>query len=201
MASLKLPPAAVLGSHALRIGGQAGTAGVTISERTGVSLCSMLARTGADATLADRVRNEFGADLPRTPRCTGPAAVEFIWAGPNQWLALGEGNDGRAFEQQLRSSLGDTVSLTDQSDGRAILRISGLRARDALAKGAHIDLHPSAFKPRDTAITSIAYVSVHLWQIDNTPIYELAMFRSFALAFWEWLADSAAEYGVATDPS
>jgi sarcosine oxidase subunit gamma len=201
VSSFKLSPAAVLGSHASWIGGQASTAGVTIAERTGVLLCSVLARKGAGATLAERVRNEFGVELPRTPCCTGPGAVEFIWAGPSQWLALGEGNDGRAFEQRLRSSLGGIASLADQSDGRAILRISGLRARDALAKGIHIDLHPSAFKPRDTAITSIAYVSVHLWQIDNTPTYDLAMFRSFAVAFWEWLADSAAEYGVATDPS
>jgi sarcosine oxidase gamma subunit len=29
----------------------------------------------------------------------------------------------------------------------------------------------------------------------------VAMFRSFTVAFWEWLADSAAEYGVATELS
>jgi methylglutamate dehydrogenase subunit D len=201
VSSFGLSPASALISHATRKGGQASAAGVRIAERTGVLLCSVLARKGADAMLGERVRREFGVELPRTPRCTGSGPVEFIWAGPNQWLALGEGDDGRAFEQRLRWSLGGMASLVDQSDGRTILRISGARARDALAKGVQIDVHPCAFTPGDTAMTVVAYINVHLWQVDSAPTYDVAMFRSFAVAFWEWLADSAAEYGVATDLS
>lgn len=201
MSDFSLAPASVLGSHAPRGSGQAGAAGVTIAERTGVSLCSVLARKGAGLALADRVRSEFGLDLPRSPRCTRPGPVEFIWAGPMQWLALGEGNDGRAFERRMQSSLGGMASITDQSDGRVILRVSGPRARDALGKGVHIDLHPSEFRPGSTALTEVAYMNVHLWQVDDAPTYNVAMFRSFALAFWEWLAAAAAEYGVTTEPS
>ena len=77
------------------------------------------------------------------------------------------------------------------------MRISGPRARDALAKGVHIDLHPSAFLPGDAAVTAVAYIGVHFWQVDAAPTYEFAMFRSFAVSFGEWLVDAAAEFGVA----
>jgi heterotetrameric sarcosine oxidase gamma subunit len=197
VSDFSLSPASVLSSHTSRT---TGSAGVTIGERTGVSLCSVVARKGAEAALADRVRNGFGVELPRTPRCTGPGAVELIWAGPSQWLVLGEESDGRAFEQQLQSVFGGVASITDQSDGRVIIRVSGPRARDALAKGVLIDLHPSEFKPGATALTVVAYMNAHLWQVDDAPTYDVAMFRSFALAFWEWLAAAAAEYGVATEP-
>jgi sarcosine oxidase subunit gamma len=74
--------------------------------------------------------------------------------------------------------------------------VSGPRARDALAKGVHIDLHPRVFTPGDAAITAVAYINVHFWQIDEMPTYDLAMFRSFAVAFSEWLTVAAAEFGV-----
>jgi methylglutamate dehydrogenase subunit D len=160
-------------------------------------LCSMLARKGAEAQLADRVRQVFGIELPREPRYAATAPIAFAWAGPSHWLALGERVDGRTFELQLRSSFGDVASVMDQSDGRTIMRISGPRARDALAKGIHVDLHPRAFRPGDTAITTAAYVGVHFWQVDAVPTYEFAVLRSFAISFWEWIANAAAEFDVA----
>jgi methylglutamate dehydrogenase subunit D len=196
--SLKLTPTSSLGSLALPAPRNAAAApGVTIAERTGVSLCSMLAHKGAAAGLAERVRHVFGVELPRAPHYTGSTPVAFAWAGPSQWLALGEGSDGKAFETQLRSSLVDVASVMDQSDGRTIVRIGGPRARDALAKGVHIDLHPRAFRPGDVAVTAVAYIGVHFWQVDAAPTYEFAVLRSFAVAFWEWIADAAAEFNVA----
>ena len=46
-------------------------------------------------------------------------------------------------------------------------------------------------------MTAVAYVGVHFWQIDAVPTYEFAILRSFAIAFWEWILDAAAEFGVA----
>jgi methylglutamate dehydrogenase subunit D len=196
--SLTLTPVSSLGSLALPAARDAGAPpGVTIAERTGVSICSVLARKGAEGALADRVRQVLGCELPREPRSSATAPVAFTWAGPSQWLALGEGTDGKAFETRLRSSLVDVASVMDQSDSRTIVRIGGPRARDALAKGVHIDLDPRAFRPGDAAVTAVAHVGVHFWQVDAAPTYEFAMLRSFAVSFWEWIADAAAEFGVA----
>jgi sarcosine oxidase subunit gamma len=166
-----------------------------VSERR-VSMCSVIVRKGAHALLAERVKAEFGVKLPQARRATGTGPVQFIWAGRDQWLAVSEAGDGRALEQRLRSALGLAASLTDQSDGRTVLRLFGPRVRDALAKGIHVDLHARAFKPGDTAMTVVSYINVHLWQVDDAPTYDIAMFRSFAVAFWDWLAAAGAEFGV-----
>jgi methylglutamate dehydrogenase subunit D len=179
--------------------GVAGEPGVTVSERTGIAMCSVLARRGAQAGLAERVQQAFGLVLPSPPRYSGCGPVAFAWAGPSQWLALGEGTHARAFALQLRSSLDGLACVIDQSDGRAVLRIGGPRARDALAKGILIDLDPAAFLPGDAAVTACGHIGVHFWQIDAKPTYEFAISRSFAIAFWEWLAGAAAEFGIALE--
>jgi sarcosine oxidase subunit gamma len=104
------------------------------------------------------------------------------------------------FATDLSERLGHAASVSDQSDARAILRLSGPRARDALAKGLAVDLHPKAFGPGDAAQSVIALIGAHLWQIDDAPTYEIAVFRSYAGSFAEFIAASAAEYGIAVLP-
>jgi len=176
-----------------------GPAGVTLRLRTDVSICNLLARKGAANKLADRVSQEFGIKLPRTAGYVGSNPIAFVWAGPSQWLALGDSADGRMLEQQLRSRLSGLASVMDQSDGRTIVRIAGPNARAALAKGVLIDLHSGAFRPGDTAITTVGHMGVHFWQVDELPTYEFATPRSFAVALCEWLIDAAAEFGVALE--
>lgn len=176
-------------------GGDA-AAGVVIAERVDVAICSMLARRGATDRLARAVQSAFALELPRTPRHTGDGAVAFAWAGPGQWLALGERMSGPAFEQQLRAAVGDAASIVDQSHGRTLIRLTGPRARDTLAKGVAIDLHPSAFGPGSTASTVIAYIGIHFWQFDAAPTYELSVAGSFALDLLDWLIEAGAEFGV-----
>ena len=122
--------------------------GVTIAERTGISLSQVLASRGAEVQLGKRILEVFNIALPLTPRYVGSSAISFVWAGPSQWLALGEQRDGQAFASSLSSSLLGLAATVDQSDGRAIIRVGGPRIRDALAKGLHIDLHPSVFRIR-----------------------------------------------------
>lgn len=199
MASFTLTPDSALASCGALTAGHAGPAGVTVSERN-VSMCSVIVRKGAHAVLAERVKAELGIELPQARRAAGAGSLQLVWAGRDQWLAVSEAGDGRTLEQRLRSALGEVASLTDQSDGRTVLRLSGPRVRDALAKGIPVDLHPRAFKPGDTAMTVVSYINIHLWQVDDAPTYDIAMFRSFAVAFWDWLAASAAEFGVSTKP-
>jgi methylglutamate dehydrogenase subunit D len=195
VASFLLTPSSGLAASGALTAGDADAAGVVIGE-CNVAMCSVIARKDAHAMLAKRVKEQFGVELPQARRASGGGTVQFIWAGRDQWLAVSEDGDGRALEQRLHSALGEAASLTDQSDGRAVLRLSGPRIRDALAKGVPVDLHPRVFKPGDTVMTVVSYINVHLWQVDYTPTYDIAMFRSFAVAFWDWLAAAAAEFGV-----
>jgi len=180
---------------ATRHGGDA-TPSVVIVERVDVAMCSMLARRGATDRLARAVQAAFALELPRTPRYVGNGSIAFAWAGPGAWLALGERMTGPAFERRLHGAVGDAAAIIDQSHGRTLIRVAGPQARDALAKGVLIDLHPRAFGPGTAASTVISHIGTHFWQVDATPAYELCVAGSVALAFLEWLIEAAAAFGV-----
>ena len=169
---------------------------MTIALRSDLALATVMARKGGHDELARRVREVFGFEFPTSPRRVAAGTIAFAWAGPGHWLASAEGISGHAFESRLRTALAGLASVSNQSDGRTVIRVGGPKARDALAKGVPIDLHPRAFAPGDAAVTTVAYMGVHLWQLDATPSYEFAVFRSFGAAFWQWLVDASAEFGV-----
>jgi sarcosine oxidase subunit gamma len=173
-----------------------------LSERADLALAAVMVRKGANEALAKRVRAVFGLDLPTTPGRVAHGPLAFVWAGPGHWLAVTEGRGGTSLEELLRHDLSNLASISDQSDGRAVVRIAGARARDVLAKGVPVDLNPRVFTAGDAAVTTVGHIAVHLWQLDETPTYEFAVFRSYAAAFWRWLMDSAAEFGaVVVEPS
>ncbi len=76
------------------------------------------------------------------------------------------------------------------------MRIAGPKARDTLAKGLPIDLHQQVFQPGDTALTVVAHINVHIWQVDDAPTYDLAVFRSYAASFCEFITSAASEFGI-----
>lgn len=205
-----------------RHGHAEGAPGLTVREVSGLALATVIARRGQSSRLAGLLEAAMGIKLPVEPaRVEGPAGsagegIALVFAGPGQWLAVADraaaermalsgGFDpgraaGAAFETLLRGIVAGAAAVTDQSDGRGVLRLSGPRARDVLAKGTTIDLHPRRFSPGDAAMTWCAHLDVTLWQRDAEPTYEIVVPRGFAGTFWHWLMESAAEYGVAVAP-
>ncbi len=171
--------------------------GLAIERRETLTIASFAASKGKKGALAAAIRATYGADLPQRPGRVESAGVAFVWAGPDQWLAIAERGQNRDLEIELKAALAGLASVVDLSDGRVIVRISGERARDVLAKGVPVDLHPRAFRPGDVAITHASHIGVILWQLDDKPTYEVAMFRSYADSFAHWLFDSAAEFASA----
>jgi methylglutamate dehydrogenase subunit D len=170
--------------------------GVIASEVTGVGLALVTARRERRAALGEAVRMSFGVDVPSSPRRVTGSELSFIWCGPDQWLVYRHPEPVAGMEAHLRDPLGQWASIVDQSHARTLWHVTGPRVRDALAKGISIDLHPRGFGTGDVAITAVGHVGVHLWQIDDTPAYEMAVARSLTISFWHWLAASAAEYGL-----
>ena len=185
--------------HPGHYGRAAGPAGVVARERRNVAIASIIAGRGQTAALSAKIKARTGLDLPMTPRFVGVNHLGFVWTGPGQWLASAEGEVGAAFAQELALDLSGLAAVTDQSDGRVLIRVAGDRVRDVLAKGCMIDLHPSVFKPGDTAITPIALLTVQVTRLPDdavSAVFELAVMRSFASNLWHWLEASAAEFGL-----
>ena len=182
---------AVPGRH----GASAGVAGLLIEERSDIAFASVIAKRDKRFMLVNAVNTAFGVALPDGPRRATVGAVTFAGTGPDQWIASAEGAEAAGFAAKLRARVGPFAAVSDQSDARLVLQLSGPRVRDVLAKGVPIDLHPNAFKPGDVATTLIAYVGVQIDMLDDAPTYQLAAPRSMAGSLWSWLSASAGEFG------
>ncbi|EAU42092.1 Sarcosine oxidase, gamma subunit [Fulvimarina pelagi HTCC2506] len=180
--------------------GETRPAGVVVSERTELALAAVLARKRRAGDLAALVANEFGCHLPAPARRTEGRDISVVSTGPGAWLACREAG-GYGFAENLAETMQGVASVTDQSDAFAVLRLTGPRVRNVLAKGIHLDLDANVFLPGHAAVTQCGHVGVSLWRLDDLAggdaAFEIAMFRSYAESFWHWLSVSAAVYGLA----
>lgn len=161
--------------------------GVTITHIAVPAMASLIARRGKTDELAARVTERLGMELPRAPRVSSARGLSIGWAGPQQWLARSEADQGAGLEERLRQELGPLAAIADQSDSRLLVRIEGPKARALLALGLHIDLHPSALKAGDVALTLFGHIGVHVWMIADTPTFDVLVPRSYAGSFWRSL--------------
>jgi methylglutamate dehydrogenase subunit D len=169
--------------------------GVVIEERTDLVLATVMARRGMEEEVKGAVLATYGLDLPDGPRVAVKAGVSFAGIGVHQWLAAAESPAAADFVAHLREHVAGLASITDQSDGRVVLRLSGERVRDVLAKGVPIDLHTRSFKTGDVASTLVAHIGVQIEQLDELPTFQLMAFRSLGGSLWSWLTKAAAEFG------
>ena len=158
-----------------------------ITARSTLALASVMARKGVDAAaLAERL----GLAPPDGPRTARDEAMTLIGVGPGAWLAIDE--RGRAgWAAGLGERLAGIASVTDQSSGYVVFRLSGEGAGAMLQKGAFIDLDPIAFACGVAATTLIAHIGVIIWKVDDAPTFDVALFRSFAGSFRHWIAANA----------
>lgn len=177
--------------------------GVIAHDRDGLGIAIVMVRKGQSEALKRRMRERFGIDLPHQPRRAVAGDLALAGTGPGMWFATSD-RSGNAFAASLAQTIGDLASVSDQSDGYAVLRLSGPKVRDALAKLVPIDVHPRAFEVGDVASTVAVHISATLWrledEIDGSPAFEIAVFRSYAHDFWHAVHAAAAEYGFATSP-
>lgn len=170
------------------------TTAVAFGVRDDLTIASLAAAKGQTEALSAAIRTAYGIELPTTPERVASKDIAFIWSGPDQWIAIADRHNNRDLESELKPLLTGLAAVVDHSDGRAVVRVSGPRARDVLAKGIPIDLHSRVFKSNSVAITHAGHIGVTLWQIDDNPTYELALARSFADSFTHWLDHASAVY-------
>ena len=185
--------------HKGRSGEVRGEAGVRIVEIGNVAIASIAVRKGQTDALLTKVKTRTGIDLPMTPRQAISGHLSFTWCAPGQWFAMAEGEDGAVFADDLARDLSGLSSVTDQTDGRTVLRVSGARIRDMLAKGCMLDLHDKVFKVGDTAVTPIALLNTQITRLpdaNGAAQFELSVTRSFSVSLLHFLEASSAEFGL-----
>lgn len=156
---------------------------LTIEQRSGFGLATVMARKGADASA---IGAALGVTLIDGPSCSAGDGLTLLGTGPGSWLAQADAPPAD-WEAGLRARLGPLGSVSDQSGGYVVFRLAGAGARTILQRGAAIDFDPAVFAPGAVAITVIAHIGVIIRQIDAGPTYDVALFRSFADSFRHWL--------------
>lgn len=171
--------------------------GVVLTEIAPGRVTQIIARRDkADAVIA-ALQAAVGIAPPRTPMRAAKGDTAIVWSGPNQWLLMQPSDSTTAIDPA--STLANLASITDQSDARVHLRLTGPDVRNALAKLVLLDLHPAEFPVGAAAMTGIAHIPVHIWRlpdVDSSTAFVIAGPQSYATSLWHHAVVSAAEYGL-----
>ncbi|HEV7263320.1 MAG TPA: sarcosine oxidase subunit gamma family protein [Falsiroseomonas sp.] len=182
-----------------------GPPGVAVTERGDLAAASLALRAGQGAALATALLDGFGLALPQRAGCTAAGALELVWTGPGQWLALDAGRKDVArfgFARALAARLGGAASVTDLTGARAVLRLSGPAVREMLAKLVPIDLDESVFPPGAAALTLAGHMGVTLWRPPTAKdAWHIACYRSFGESLAHDVLEAAAEFGCEVSPT
>jgi len=160
-------------------------------------LAQINVRLDAKSAAAEAVGLALDLPLPLQPNTVVRAGeLTAVWLGPDEWLLVGPRGSERDLESRIREAAGDEpVGVTDVSAQRTTLLITGPRARDLLAHGCPLDLHPRAFGPGSSAQTTLGRTQVVLVARDERRAGFWVLVRSsFAGYLTDWLLDAATEY-------
>jgi heterotetrameric sarcosine oxidase gamma subunit len=181
----------------LKNGGHDGADGrrrVRVGEVRGWKLVQVAAFPSTSMELEQAVRPLLGADLPpRVGQAITVGTRLLLKIGPEQfWIITRDGEDiTRTLQLAVRSEIGSVTSL---SHSRTCIWIDGPSAREVLAAGIAIDLHPDVFEPHFFALTGLHHTPITIYRSGESR-YELYVMRTFAVWAWEWLIDAALSFG------
>jgi sarcosine oxidase, subunit gamma len=119
---------------------------------------------------------------------------QIIWLGPDEWLVTSTTEK----PHELEARLGSVVrphggAATDVSAQRTSIRLSGHHARDVLATGCALDLHPAAFPAGTAAQSTVGQAPALLLALGSND-FRVFVRSSFAGYLADWLLDAAKEF-------
>ncbi|HEY4162105.1 MAG TPA: sarcosine oxidase subunit gamma family protein [Dongiaceae bacterium] len=152
-----------------------------------------------DPAFTAAVRSATGVDLPvKANTVNSGGENRILWLGPNEWWLVAPSENRTALIEQLTNTFsGQHTAIIDVSESRTVIGLAGSSARDLLARGVSLDLHPRVFGPGQCAQTSTSKANVLLHQTGAEPSYEIYILKSFADYLWRWMSLTAEDFGLA----
>jgi sarcosine oxidase subunit gamma len=195
---------AILDGFASRFSEVAAASGGRLAVREVPFAAQLNLRTNpSDSRIGDAVHKALGFVLPRDPNTAASAGGRSaLWLGPDEWLIVGGESEESLLTRVLNTALGESFgSVVDVSANRTVIELSGPAARDVLAHGCLVDIHPRVFGPGRCAQTLLAKAQVIIHQVNDAPTFHLYVRTSFAWYVAEWLLDAMTEYRGLMVPS
>ena len=117
--------------------------------------------------------------------------VKIIWLGPDEWMIISDKENELFIE--LKNELGDLeASVTDVSENRTIIRLSGKKIFTLLSKFLVLDLEKNLGTELSCAQTFFVKVPILLVRNENSnqiPIIDIFINRSHANYIYNLLVD------------
>lgn len=167
---------------------------VTAYVLTNLDYINLRGRAG-DPEFGDAVESALQQGLPVKPNTwsKGPQAV--YWLAPGEWLIVAPA--AADLFARLGTIAEKSFSTANWQSGAYLqMRLTGDAARDVLAKGCTLDLHPQSFLAGHCAQTLLAKAGVLLAFDENRPAFSVIVRRSFAEYLALWLAHAGKEFGI-----
>lgn len=132
---------------------------VSINEVTGRAIVSVAMPRGGEAKFKSAIKKELKLDLPEPGAFTSckTANGQLVWASEDQFFYLFDENDLEP-EKAVKSKLGASAYVTNQSDAFVMLSVSGDRRLEALERICPIDLDTKTFSVGSAARTMMEHI-------------------------------------------
>jgi heterotetrameric sarcosine oxidase gamma subunit len=162
--------------------------------------CTPLAKILVLASPDGEVARALGVPFGRAAR--DPRGTLVVGSGPGEWLLLATPGTSLAVTQRVDEVQDEgIVSVFDATHGRAIMRITGARAPDLLAKVCAIDLADEVTPNGAAFRSSVAKLVTDVVRDDSggSRSYLLHCERSSGQYLFDALIDAGHEFGIEVD--
>ena len=160
---------------------------------TDAGLCGMITLRGdlGAQKLKKAVKAALGVDVPQMRKVAFAGGIGVCWMSPDEVLILCAYGDAPDLVARLQTTLKGMHNLVaNVSDARAQITISGVDAREVLAKLTPADISPAMFRPGQFCRSRLAQVPAAFWMADDET-FEVICFRSVAQYVFDILKTAA----------
>jgi heterotetrameric sarcosine oxidase gamma subunit len=165
----------LIAKSALEGHGTLALGGVTLAEGSAGPITSIAVLPGGAKAVAKTLKL-FALAMPAPNSFAEKAGARIIWTGRDQ-----------AFLTGVAAPALDGAAVTDQSDGWAVLALSGLGAADVLARLVPLDLRLSAFPVGRAVRSGLNHMNAVILRTGDYA-FEIMVFRSMARTAWHEIA-------------
>jgi heterotetrameric sarcosine oxidase gamma subunit len=187
-----LPPTTV--EHSWEVSARRSAAALKITD------CTPLAKILVLASTEGEVARSLGVSFGRATRDAHGTLV--VGSGPGEWLLLATPGTSAAITQRVEEVPGEGLtSVFDATHGLALLRITGARAPDLLAKVCAIDFSEAVTPDGAAFRSSVAELVTDIVRDDRAGeiSYLLHCERSSGQYLFDILIDAGDEFGIEVD--
>lgn len=147
---------------------------------------------GYDQGVLDALRQALGVEFARKVGDAGGKVPRALGVAPGEWIVVGGEIDSDVFAQAAAGAV--VAHLAEVGEGRIVYAVAGPRARDLIAKGCPIDLHPRAFGEGRCAQSVLAQVLVAIDRPTAASAFHIYADASYVQHLDRWFADALVEF-------